>query len=259
MNSGDATGYVSSVQIQNGGTEYKRGDVLSIEDSDLNRAAGSSTQRVKFYVDHVGVSTVASTIDVVSASDYANNDLLLIDDEIVKITSIVNNQVGNDTLTVERAQEGTTAVDHYDGAPVSIYKPGYNLSSTYSVNGSETIIYDREKQKLLVIYPSTQTLGALQPITTQTSFFDESTPQKFVNVINATTPENRFEFKLDPSLSIFSTDAPNNFVSEWTVNPIIQVQEAYRYVFDTSDASLTGSHLDFSPSGNFNLISIDKK
>lgn len=259
LNSGDATGYVSSVQIQNGGTEYKRGDVLSIEDSDLNRAAGSSTQRVKFYVDHVGVSTVASTIDVVSASDYANNDLLLIDDEIVKITSIVNNQVGNDTLTVERAQEGTTAVDHYDGAPVSIYKPGYNLSSTYSVNGSETIIYDREKQKLLVIYPSTQTLGALQPITTQTSFFDESTPKKFVTVINATTPENRFEFKLDPSLSIFSTDAPNNFVSEWTVNPIIQVQEAYRYVFDTSDASLTGSHLDFSPSGNFNLISIEKK
>ena len=259
LNSGDATGYVSSVQIQNGGTEYKRGDILSIEDSDLNRAAGSSTQRVKFYVDHVGVSTVASTIDVVSASDYANNDLLLIDDEIVKITSIVNNQVGNDTLTVERAQEGTTAVDHYDGAPVSIYKPGYNLSSTYSVNGSETIIYDRDKQKLLVIYPSTQTLGALQPITTQTSFFDESTPKKFVTVINATTPENRFEFKLDPSLSIFSTDAPNNFVSEWTVNPIIQVQEAYRYVFDTSDASLTGSHLDFSPSGNFNLISIEKK
>ena len=30
-------------------------------------------------------------------------------------------------------------------------------------------------------------------------------------------------------------------------------------MFDTSDASLTGSHLDFSPSGNFNLISIEKK
>ena len=259
LNSGDVTGYVSSVQLQNGGSSYKRGDILSVEDSDLNRSAGSSTQRVKFFVDHVGVSNEATTIDVVSAADYANNDLLLIDDEIVKVVSIVNNQVGNDTLSVERAQEGTIAVDHYNGAPVSLYNAGYNLSGTYVVNGSETIIYDRTTQKLLVIYPSSQSLGSLQPITTQTSFFDESTPKKFVKVVNATTPENRFEFKLDPSMTIFGTDAPNPFVSEWTVNPIIEVQEGYRYLFDTSDSSLTGSHLDFSPSGNYNIIAIEKK
>ena len=254
INTGDATGYISSVQIQDGGSEYKRGDVLSIEDSDLNRSAGSSTQRVKFYVDHVGVSQEATTIKVTSAADYSNDDLLLIDSEVVKIISI-NDQ----TLTVQRAQEGTAATDHYDGAPVSMYNAGYNFSNTFTLNGSETVIYDKDAQSLLVIYPSSQSLSTLQPITIQTSFFDESTPRKFVKVIAATDPENRFEFKLDPSMSIFNTNAPNSFVSEWTVNPVIEVQESYRYLFDTSDASLTGSHLDFSPSGNYNIISIEKK
>ena len=258
INANDVTGYVSSVQIQDGGSGYKRGDVLSIEDSDLNRSAGSSTQRVKFYVDHVGVSEEATTIKVASAADYSNNDLLLIDSEVVKIVSIVNNQVGNDTLTVIRGQEGTTATDHYNNAPVSWYNAGYNFTNTFTLNGSETIIYDKNNQSLLVIYPSSQSLNTLQPITTQTSFFDESTPRKFVKVIAATDPENRFEFKLDPTMSIFNTNAPNTFVSEWTVNPIIEVQEAYRYLFDTSDSSLIGSHLDFSPSGNYNILSTEK-
>jgi len=259
FNLGDVTGYISDIQISDGGTGYKRGDVLGVNDASLGKVPGSSPQTLRFFIDHVGVSEVSTVIRVRSAVEYAEDDLLKIDNEIVKIISISNNQVQGGILTVERAQEGTKAVDHYDGAPVSLYDAGYRFDSNFTVNGSESVIYDKKNQKLLVIYPSTQSLSTLQPITEQTTFFDDSTPQRFVEIITASQAENRFEFKLDPSMSIFGTNAPNNYVSEWTVNPIIEVQEYYKYRFDTSDNSLTGSHLDFSPSGNYNIIPVEKK
>ena len=43
-----------------------------------------------------------------------------------------------------------------------------------------------------------------------------------------------------------------------SVNPIIEVQEYYKYRFDTSDNSLTGANLDFSPSGNYNIVPVEK-
>lgn len=258
-NPNGATGYISDIQITNGGTGYKRGDILGVEDTALNKVPGSSTQTLRYFIDHVGVSDVATKINVRSAVEYAEGDLLKIDNEIVKIISIVNNQVQGGTLTVERGQEGTKAVDHYDKTPVSLYDAGYNFDSNFTVNGSESVIYDKKNQRLLVIYPSTQFLSTLQPITEQTTFFDDSVPQRFVEITTASDAENRFEFKLDPSMSIFGTNAPNDFVSEWTVNPIIEVQEYYKYRFDTSDNSLTGSHLDFSPSGNYNVIPVEKK
>ena len=259
INAGDVTGYVSDVQISEGGTGYVRGDILSVDDSPLGKVPGSSPQTLRFFVDHVGVSSTATKIKVKSAVEYAEDDLLKIDDEIVKILAISNNQVQGGTLTVERGQEGTKAVDHYNGAPVSLYDPGYNFPSDYTINGSESVIYDKENQKLLIIYPSTQNLQTLQGITEQSTFFDESVPQRFVKIISATEPENRYEFRLDPNLSIFGTSAPNIYTSEWSVNPIIEVQEYYKYRFDTSDNSLTGSHLDFSPSGNYNIVPIEKK
>ena len=256
---GDVTGYISDVQISDGGTGYKRGDVLGVDDASLGKVPGSSPQTLRFFIDHVGVSDVATVIKVKSAVDYAENDILKIDDELVKIVSLVNNQVQGGTLTVERGQLGTKAVDHYDNAPVSLYDGGYNFDSDFTVNGSESVTYDKANQKLLIVYPSTQSLSTLQGITEQTTFFDDSVPQRFVKIVTATAPLNRYEFRLDPSLSIFGTNAPNDYTSEWNVNPIIEVQEYYKYRFDTSDNSLTGSHLDFSPSGNYNISPIEKK
>ena len=253
-----ATGYISDIQITDGGTGYKRGDVLGVADSSLGKVPGSSTQTLRFFIDHVGISEKSTRIDVKSAVEYAENDLLKIDDEIVKIVSLTNNQVQGGTLIVERAQLGTKAVDHYDGATVSLYDGGYNFDANFTVNGSESVIYNKEKQTLLVIYPSTQSLSTLQAITETTTFFDDSTPQRFVNIITASSAENRFEFRLDPSMSIFGTTAPNTYTSDWVVNPIIEVQEFYKYRFDTSDNSLTGASLDFSPSGNYNIISVEK-
>lgn len=256
---GDVTGYISDVQISDGGTGYKRGDILGVDDAALGKVPGSSSQTLRFFIDHVGVSNVATKIYVRSAVEYAEDDLLKIDDEIVKIVSIVNNQVQGGTLTVERGQQGSKAVDHYDGATVSLYDAEYRFDPGFTVNGCESVIYDKKNQKLLVIYPSSQSLSTLQQITEQTTFFDSSTPQRFIEITTASDAENRFEFKLDPTLTIFNTSAPNDYVSEWTVNPVIEVQEYYRYRFDTSDNSLTGSHLDFSPSGNYNIIPIEKK
>lgn len=256
---GDVTGYVSDVQITDGGTGYRRGDILGVADESLNKVGGGTTpQTLKFFIDHVGISAEATVIKVKSAVEYADGDFLKINNEIVKIVSIVNNQVQGGFVTVLRAQLGTTAVDHYDNAAVSLYDGGYNFDANYTLNGSESVIYTKENQSLLVIYPSTQNLDTLQAITEQTSFFDDSNPRRFAKIASVTTPENRFEFRLDPTLSIFSTNAPNEFSSEWTVNPIIEVQEYYKYRFDTSDNSLTGSHLDFSPSGSYNVIPIEK-
>ena len=259
FNPGDVTGYISDVQISDGGDGYKRGDILGVDDTSLGKVPGSSTQTLRYFIDHVSVSSTSTRIFVKSAVEYAEGDLLKIDDEIVKIVSLTNNQVQGGTLIVERAQEGTKAVDHYDGASVSLYDGGYRFNSNFTINGSESVIYDKQNQSLLVIYPSTQSLSTLQQITETTTFFDDSTPQRFVNIITASDAENRFEFRLDPSLSIFNTAAPNEFTSDWLVNPVIEVQEYYKYRFDTSDNSLTGSHLDFSPSGNYNIVPVEKK
>ena len=258
FNTGDVTGYISDIQISEGGDGYKRGDILGVDDAPLGKVAGSSPQTLRFFIDHVSVSSTATKIFVKSAVEYCEDDLLKIDDEIVKIVSVTNNQVQGGTLIVERGQEGTEAVDHYDGAPVSLYDGEYRFDANFVVNGCESVTYNKERQSLLVVYPSTQDLSTLQGITETTTFFDNSTPQRFVNITNATEPENRFEFKLDPSLSIFNTTAPNDFVSEWSVNPIIEVQEYYKYRFDTSDNSLTGANLDFSPSGNYNIVPVEK-
>ena len=258
FNVGDVTGYISDVQISEGGDGYKRGDILGVDDGPLGKVAGSSPQTLRFFIDHVSVSSTATKIFVKSAVEYCENDLLKLDNEIIKIVSITNNQVQGGTLIVERGQEGTKAVDHYNGAPVSLYNGEYRFDANFVINGCESVTYNKERQSLLVVYPSTQSLSTLQGITETTTFFDNSAPQRFVNIINVTVPENRFEFKLDPALSIFNTASPNNFVSEWSVNPIIEVQEYYRYRFDTSDNSLTGANLDFSPSGNYNIVPIEK-
>ncbi|QPB08260.1 virion structural protein [Synechococcus phage S-H9-1] len=237
----NADGYVTDVQITDGGSGYKREDILSVDDTSLVRSVASqSTQRVKLLVDHVGVSTEATKIVLDDATRFVENDLVKIDDEIVKVISISSN-----TITVERAQNGTKAVDHYNDAPASLYKGRYNFNSNFTINGSETVTYDPNDQMLYVVYPSSTNISTLQPITDLFSFFDNSTPQRFVDIVNVTSPVNKFEFRKDGT-------------SEYLTNPILEIQEYYKYRFDTSDSSLSGTYLDFSPSKNFNVIPVEK-
>jgi hypothetical protein len=234
-------GYVTSIQITDGGTGYKREDLLSVDDAELVRSGASqSTQRLIVYVDHVGVSREATQITVDDASRFAENDLVKIDDEIIKISSISGNR-----LTVERAQESTTAVDHYDNADAVLYNGRYNFDSNYQVNGSESVSYDPVTHKLFVVYPSTTNINTLQGITSFDSFFENSSPQRLVDISTATSPTNKFEFR-------------RGLTGDYETNPVLEIQEYYKYVFDTSDSSLTGSYLDFSPSKSFNIIPVEK-
>ena len=234
-------GYVTDIQITDGGTGYKREDLLSVEDAQLVRSGASqSTQRLKVYVDHVGISRESTKITIDDASRFAANDLAKIDDEIVKVSSISSN-----TLTVERAQEGTTAVDHYDNAPFVLYNGRYNFNSNFQINGSETVTYDPVTHKLFIVYPSSTNLNTLTPITSFDSFFDNSSPQRLSDIVSASAATNKFEFK-------------RGATGTYQTNPIIEIQEYYKYIFDTSDSSLTGSYLDFSPSKSFNIVPAEK-
>ena len=237
----NADGYVTDVQITDGGSGYKREDILSVDDASLQRSGASqSTQRVKLFVDHVGVSTEATKITLDDATRFVEDDLVKIDNEIIKVISISGN-----TITVERAQNGSKAVDHYDNAAASLYNGRYNFDSNFTINGSETVTYDPEDQMLYIVYPSSTDISTLQPITDLFSFFDNSTPQRFVDIISATGPVNKFEFRKEGT-------------TEYLTNPVLEIQEYYKYKFDTSDSSLSGTYLDFSPSKNFNVIPVEK-
>jgi hypothetical protein len=237
----NSDGYVSDVQITDGGSGYKREDVLSVDDASLQRSgASNSTQRVKLLVDHVGVSNESTKIVLDDATKFVEDDLIKLDNEIIKIVSISGN-----TVTVERGQNGTKAVDHYDNAAVSLYNGRYNFNANFVINGCESTTYDPETQMLYIIYPSSTNISTLQPVTDLFSFFDNSTPQRFVDIIEATDPVNKFEFR-------------KNGTTEYLTNPVIEVQEYYKYKFDTSDSSLSGTYLDFSPSKNFNVIPVEK-
>lgn len=54
-----------------------------------------------------------TTLTVTSGTGIANNNFILIDEEILKVTNVATND-----LTVTRAQNGTTAATHADGATV---------------------------------------------------------------------------------------------------------------------------------------------
>ena len=76
------------------------------------------------------------------------------------------------------------------------------------------------------------------------SFFDSSNPQRLVSVKSAEDIIYNFEFSEDNT-----TFVPN---------PNINLQEFYKYKFDTSHSSLTGTYFDISPSNNYNLITVEK-
>ena len=67
-------------------------------------------------------------------------------------------------------------------------------------------------------------------VTLSSSFFDSSNPQRLVSVKSADELIYKFEFSEDNS-----TFVPN---------PNIDLQEFYKYKFDTSHSSLTGTYFD---------------
>ena len=238
-------GVVSGIQIQDAGSGYARGDYLSVADEDLVRSGASqSTARFTIYIGHVGVPAGGTKVTVDDPSGFAVNDQIQIGAEILQIAGIN----GSD-FSVIRAQEGTSDVDHFDGQEVTLYNPRYNFTENYQIftgSGSGYVqSYDPVTQKIIIVYDYGTLISTANEVTLSSSFFDSSNPQRLVSVKSADELIYKFEFSEDNS-----TFVPN---------PNVNLQEFYKYTFDTSHSSLTGTYFDISPSNNFNLITEEKE
>ncbi len=241
-------GIVNLVTITDKGSGYKRGDYLGVDDEQLVRSQGNdavaSTQRLILYVAHVGFAKGELILNVDNADGFADNDLIQIGEEIVKIVDISGN-----AFLVERAQEGSEDIDHFDGESVSLYKPTYHFTPNYEIDpgnaGSGFIkSYDQATQTALIEFNYSVTPQTASVLSTGQRFFDPGNPQRLVTVATVETPVYKYEFSEDNV----------TFVT----NPNIQIQEFYKYVFDTSHSSLTGTFFELSPSTGYSLLTLEK-
>ena len=238
------SGVVSNITIQEKGSGYKKADYIGIDDESLERSSASlSTARLTLYVDHVGFSAGSTKLTVDSTTGFAEGDFIQIGQEVLEISS-----VNGKDLTVISGAENTTVVDHFDGQVVSLYKPKYNFDENFQVGssvGSGYIkSYDLETQKATIVYDYSIDKNTAQKISVSTTFFDSSSPQRLVSVRKAQSIDFKFEF---------SEDNIN-----YLPNPNIEIQEFYKYKFDTSHSSLSGTYFDLSPSRNYNIITVEK-
>lgn len=67
-----------------------------------------------------------TTLTVTSGTGIATNDLILIDNEILKVTNVATND-----LTVTRAQSGTDAATHADGSTVTLIEGNASAANDY--------------------------------------------------------------------------------------------------------------------------------
>jgi hypothetical protein len=239
-----SAGVVSSVVITSGGSGYKKADYLSVDDESLVRSSGSlGNSRLILYVDHVGFAAGLTKLIVDSSIGVSNGDLLKIGKEVVEVSSILGN-----TLTVVRGKEGTVSSDHFDGEEVVLFNAKYRFTNNFQLSSSATTgyikLYDEETQEATIVFDYVTQLESAEEVQISTSFFDSSSPKKLVSVESADSAAYKFEFSTDNS----------NFV----VNPNIDLQEYYKYKFDTSHSSLTGTYFDISPSKNYNIITEEK-
>lgn len=236
------SGRITSVTITNKGKGYQKGDLLTVVGSALNRSATTNNPFV-YEVTHSGFAVSETRLYLDSVDNLSNTDYLQINDEIVSITS-----VGSNYVNVARGQKNTTPVNHYDGAPVTFNEPSYRFNANYVIGtvSADPIVLSYENFVLNVVYNTSQTLSSINHLTRSSFFLDQSTPAKIVSIAEEFSPTYNFEF------SKGSSSGP------WIRNPIIDIQKFYAYKFDTSSNTLLNSFLDFSPSINNNLITVEQ-
>ena len=238
-----STGVVSSVTLTNKGTGYNRFDILTVGASDLSKASNSTKSDLKIRVDHVGFAAENTILNVTNSDNITIGDYLQIGSEIVKV-----NTKSNTALSVARAQNSTTAVDHFNGAAISVYNFGYNIPLNHAVGNTvkdaKVLSYDSSTHKAVFVWDYDQTVSSVNKINLSTVFYDDSTDKKLIQIKSVTNPDTYFEFSSDNTTFIR--------------NQIIDIKEYYKYKFDTSHASMNGVGFDISPSGNFNLITPEK-
>lgn len=243
---GVTNGLVTSVVITTKGKFYKKGDILTASPTSIYRNPTSSTSRfLTIEVDHAGFASTNTKLFLNEITGISNNDFIKIGTEVVKVVSI---DASTNSLIVLRGQENTNSLDHIDKSIVSSYLPKYLLNFNYQLGNTPSdpyvSSYDFDSRELVVYFNSTNTLTTINPLSASSFFYDQNTPRKLVGVVDIIeSPKYKFEFSYDNI--------------NWTKNPITPVQNYYKYKFDTSHPSMSGSFLEFSPSGNFNILTTE--
>jgi len=237
---------LSSVEIVDKGSGFVEDDIVQIEN-----LVGSIQQRpAVLRVDHSGMGSDDTTIKLTSVENVTTDDLLKIDNEILKVITV---NAATKLVTVERAQEGTSAEEHFDGASINFYNFVYRFNEGDYIPElgtgafSPTVYsYDQESNKMILSYPYNVNPASISDITRNTFIKDSSGPDRKTVLISFVEQK---KFKLE-----FSEDNELNFI----INPNIDVQLYYKYKFDTSHPSMLQTYLDFSPSVNYNLFTTEK-
>ena len=243
---GLGSGGVASIIITTKGKGYKKGDILTVADVDLGRSVTEeSPQRLVLEVDHVGFAYDNTILNLSNVNNVSQDDFLIIGPEIVKVKAV---DTQTDQVTVERGQQGTTPTNHYNDAAVTLKDGFYRFDDNFRPFGADIakpflIQYDTDTQVIDVSYD----YNANQPqvLSNSSSFFDSSIPQKLV--LFKTVEEEAFKLE-------FSSDNIN-----FSINPVLDIQKYYKYIFDVSHFSMSDTFLDFSSSANYNIFTEEKE
>ena len=244
--SGVGAGVVSSVILSYKGEGYRKGDILTVADADLQRSISEdSSQRLVLEVDHVGFAANNTELRLSNVSNLSQEDYIKIGNEILLITRV---DIVTKSITVSRGQFGTTPLNHYNNASVSLYNSTYRFTDGFRPFGEDAskpylISYDNQTQEVSVAYE--YSVSNPQLISNSSSFFDASIPAKLVSVRSSSDANYKLEFSTDQ----------NSFIT----NPVVEIQKYYKYVFDVSHSSMTDTFLDFSSSSNYNIFTEEKE
>jgi len=236
-------GLITSIVIISKGKFYKKGDILTISPSSgYQNPLSSSARSLLVEVDHAGFASSNTKLFLNEITSISNGDYLKIDSEIMEVVSINANE---NSVVVLRGQKNTIAADHIFNRTVSSESPRYKLEFNYQLGTTvaDPFVdsYDPETGELVLTFESGNTITTINPITSSSFFYDQNTPRKLVGVVDVIeSPKFKFEFSYDNV--------------NWRKNPVIPIQKFYKYKFDTSHPSLAGSFLEFSPSGNLNIL-----
>ena len=132
-------------------------------------------------VDAVGFGTDRTDLNVTNTFAASVGDLVTVGSEIVKITAV---DTVNKNISVDRAQEGTTKVNHLNEKEIFSYLPNYRFTPGTRIgtgsNSPVVVSYDPSTKKLVVNWDYDAT--APVPLTTVSSVVDDSTPEKIVTI-----------------------------------------------------------------------------
>lgn len=237
---------LSDIEFIDRGSNFEEDNILQLE----NLVGVTQSRPAVIRVDHAGLSDTNDSMKLSTIENVAIDDYLKIDKEIVRVTGV---DAPNKKVLIERGQKGTTAARHFNRAVVEFDNFVYTFTEGEYIpeigtgaSSPKVYHYNPDTNLLTLTYEYGINVSNTPNISISTFIRDESGPTRKEVKISSVGPK---VFKLE-----FSEDDESNFV----VNPDITAQIYYKYKFDTSHPSMVNTYLDFSPSLNYNLLTLEK-